>query len=130
MPGFRPPLRRRPPVHSAEHYQLDERAARRRDDRPALGHALRHLSQILIGAGDPAAALPEAGEAVDLYRVLSPARPLDLANALRLKALALEGVGRGDEALRAWREARAIYEAQDMAEEAAECDAHLTSVPG
>lgn len=117
-------------MDTAEQYEQQERAARSRDDRPLLGHALRHLSEILLGRSEPEAALRKADEAVELYRALQPARPLDLANALRLRALALGGGGRADMALTAWREARSLYQAEGVAEGVAECDVHLTDLSG
>jgi hypothetical protein len=69
--------------------------------------------------------LASAREAVDLYRSDPDAKPLDLANSLRLQALALEALSRGDEALPLWREAGRLYEKANVAVAVAECERHL-----
>lgn len=72
-----------------------------------LAHALRHVSDLDREAGEAEAALTAADEAVALYRASSEATDLDLANALRLSALAREALGQAATDL--WREAGALY---------------------
>jgi tetratricopeptide (TPR) repeat protein len=90
-----------------------------------LAHALRHLSDLARerGAGDEALAAAE--EAVALYRS-APSRSLDLANALRLAALAREALNERGQAVTLWREARLLYDRCDVQAGVAECDRHLT----
>lgn len=85
-----------------------------------LAYALRHMADIQVGEGRAEAALPFIDEALGL---LSTADVLTRANALRVKALALEGLGRP--AREAWAEARALYAEAGVDAGAAECDRHL-----
>ncbi|PIC01350.1 GNAT family N-acetyltransferase [Caulobacter sp. X] len=77
-----------------------------------LAHALRHLSDLDREAGQPRPALAAADEAVALYRASPEAADLDLANALRLSALAREDLGQTATDL--WREAGALYMDADV----------------
>lgn len=79
----------------------------------ALAHALRHVSDLDREAGRAEPALAAADEAVALYRASPDAAILDLANALRLAALAREALGQGATDL--WREAGALYQDADIA---------------
>lgn len=72
-----------------------------------LAHALRHVSDLDREAGRAEPALAAADEAVALYRASPEATDLDLANALRLSALAREALGQAATDL--WREAGALY---------------------
>lgn len=97
--------------------------ARAAGDPVGLAKALRHISDIDRRAGDPEAALAAAEEAATLYGALGPEHRLDLANALRLTALALEALGRPS--LQAWREAGDLYAELDIAAGLAEAERHL-----
>lgn len=88
--------------------------------------ALRHLSDIDRSGGKPAEALAHAEQAVALYRRHSPAAGLDIAYSLRLMALALDDLRRGEAAAKAWAEARDGFAAAGVADAVAECDARLT----
>lgn len=77
-----------------------------------LAHALRHLSDLDRQAGKAEPALTAADEAVALYRGARDATDLDLANALRLSALAREALGQASTDL--WREAGALYQDADV----------------
>lgn len=77
-----------------------------------LAHALRHVSDLDREAGKAEAALAAADEAIALYRASSEATDLDLANALRLSALAREDLGQTATDL--WREAGALYQDADV----------------
>lgn len=77
-----------------------------------LAHALRHVSDLDREAGEPRSALVAADEAVALYRASPEATDLDLANALRLGALAREALGQAATDL--WREAGALYMDADV----------------
>ena len=77
-----------------------------------LAHALRHVSDLDREAGKAEAALTAADEAIALYRASSEATDLDLANALRLSALAREALDQTATDL--WREAGALYMDADV----------------
>lgn len=81
---------------------------RQAGDRPGLAYALRHQGDILRELGR----LPEADraleEALALYRSLN-STPLDLADILRVCALAKEDLGKTSEARALWTEARDRY---------------------
>jgi hypothetical protein len=98
-------------------------AALSRDDLATRAHALRHVSDLARELGEPASALEAAEEAVEIYRA-NGSPPLDLANALRVAALACEEVSPG-EAVRIWREARSLYLESRVGTGVAECDARL-----
>ena len=86
-------------------------------------HALRHLSDIDREAGQASGALAHAEQAASVYRTRGPA--LDLANALRLKALALDDLRRPDQAAAVWTEVRDLYAGAGIAAGVAECEARL-----
>jgi tetratricopeptide (TPR) repeat protein len=90
-------------------------------------HALRQLSDLDREADKPAEALAHAEQALALYRRHDPEGRLEIANALRLTALALGDLGRGEAASRAWAEARDGYAATGVSEGVTECDARLAA---
>ena len=90
--------------------------------------ALRHLSEIDREADRPDAALAHAEQALALYRRHGQEASLDAANALRLLALALEGLLRRPAAAKAWTEARALYVALGIEAGVEESDAHLAGI--
>jgi hypothetical protein len=101
-------------------------ALARSEGNPALrAHALRHVSDLARERGAHGEAPAAAKEAAALYRTAPDARPLDLANALRLNALALGGVAGGNETAFLWREARALYLHAQVTAGVDECDRHL-----
>jgi hypothetical protein len=102
--------------------------ARMEGEQIALAHALRHLSDLARERGCPAEALSAAAEAVEIYRQ-AEARPLDLANAIRLNALALADVGRGTEAAPLWLEVRDLYSLAAVQAGIEEAEAHLAAKP-
>jgi len=97
--------------------------ARRSNEHDLLAHALRHVSDLDREAGRAEAALSAAEEAVDLYRAQPEVPRLDLANALRLSALAREALARP--AAEAWREAGDLYVDLDIEAGVAEAERHL-----
>lgn len=68
-------------------------------------HALRHLSDLDREADH----LEQAEQASALYSANGHGASVDMANALRLKALALESLRRTKPAQAAWRAARDLY---------------------
>jgi tetratricopeptide (TPR) repeat protein len=104
---------------AGEHYEALTRQRRAvallRDtrDQLAIAHALRHLADILIEAGQPEEAGAPVTEMLALYRAAADTPPLDLANALRSAALQAEAIGDIDTAWIFWIQARARYAALD-----------------
>ena len=98
-------------------------ALARESARPLLrAHALRHLSDLDREARQPESALAHAEQAVALYRK-AKGTTLDLANALRLQALALEDMRR--DATAPWTEARDLYRTAGVEAGVTECEAKL-----
>jgi tetratricopeptide (TPR) repeat protein len=88
-------------------------------------HALRHLSDIDREAGHPEQALAHAEQAAALYRANGHRASIDMANALRLRALALDGLRRATRAEAAWVEARNLYAEAGVGAGVAECERRL-----
>ena len=88
-------------------------------------HALRHLSDLDREADHLEQALAHAEQAAALYRANGQAASLDMANALRLKALALDQLRRDVPATVAWTAARDLYAAVEAAAGVAECERRL-----
>ena len=114
-------------VEALEAYERVVAIARTADEPMWLAHALRHIADIRRELGDCYTAQQAAREAVAIYREQDSDCALDLANALRLLALAQESLGKVQEAGGPWREARALYEAGGVAEGVTECDVHIKS---
>jgi hypothetical protein len=93
-------------------------------------HALRHLSDLDREADRLDQALAHAGQAAALYRANGQGASLDMANALRLTALSLDGLRRPDAATAAWTEARDLYAEAGVAAGVAECEARLAPDAG
>ncbi len=87
--------------------------------------ALRHLSDLDREARRPVEALAHAEQAVALYRRHAGADDPDLTNALRLMALALDDLGRGEAATALWTQARDRYAAAGIGAGVDECEARL-----
>ena len=85
-------------------------------------HALRHLSDLDREADHLEQALAHAEQAAALYRSNGQGASPDMANALRLKALALDALRRPAAARTTWGAARALYAAAGVAAGAAECE--------
>jgi hypothetical protein len=88
-------------VEAAESFQAEQQPAR-------WAHALRHAAELAVRAGDCAAGLHYARAVVEHYRS-SPPSPLEMANALRVSALAEAAAGEGASARLHWNEARMLY---------------------
>lgn len=96
-----------------------------------LAHTVRHLGDLHLDAGrlDLAEACYE--EALALYRSSAhTAPPLDLANAIRPLAILRERLGKADEAVPLWQEARDLYLSANVGEGVAECSKHLDQLGG
>jgi hypothetical protein len=111
-----------------ERTYLAAAARARSEDQPlALAHALRHLSDHARRRGSSDEAVSAAAEAVAIYRSEGGSRPLDLANALRLQALALAEAGLRNQALPLWREARDLYVSLSVSAGVEEAEARLAA---
>ncbi len=93
-------------------------------------HALRHLSDLDRAADHLEQALAHAEQAAALYSANGHGASLDMANALRLKALALDSLRRTEPAQTAWRAVRGLYAGADVEAGVAECDARLAADAG
>ncbi len=114
--------------HLREALQGYERAAdlaRTANDITQLAYAQRHVGDLQRELGQHRSAESAAAEAVALYRQKGGGASLDLANALRVLALAQESLGKLPEAAISWREARPLYDALGILEGVQECDGHL-----
>ena len=88
-------------------------------------HALRHLSDLDRQADHLEQALAHAEQAAALYRANGQGTSPDMANALRLKGLALDGLRKTEQARAAWKAARELYTRAEVADGVAECDRRL-----
>lgn len=88
-------------------------------------HALRHLSDLDRQADHLEQALAHAEQAAALYRANAQGTSPDMANALRLKGLALDGLRKTEQARAAWTAARELYTRAEIADGVAECDRRL-----
>jgi hypothetical protein len=106
-------------------------ALSRESGEPVLqAHALRHLSDLDRAADHLEQALAHAEQAAALYSAHGQGASLDMANALRLKALALDSLRRADPARAVWKAARELYAGADAEAGVADCDARLAADAG
>jgi hypothetical protein len=110
-------------------YQSAVDEARRTNAPVALAHGLRHLSDVARHLGHATIALSAGLEAVSVARAIEGLPALDLANALRVAALALQMHHRWNEARPVWAEARGYYAAAGVVAGVDECDAALAYSP-
>ncbi len=113
---------------ATRYYARAAAMARVAGEHDALAHALRHLSDTAREQGDAQLALEAGEEAVALYRPGSS--PLNLANALRLNALALQALDSRPLAVPLWAEARTLYLAEGVQAGVDECDRCLKELIG
>jgi hypothetical protein len=99
---------------AAESFQAEQQPAR-------WAHALRHAAEFAVRAGDCATGLREARVVVEYYRSSQPG-VLEMANALRVLALAEMTAGERDNAVTHWNEARALYEDAGVADGVVEAE--------
>jgi hypothetical protein len=88
-------------------------------------HALRHLSDLDREADHLEQALAHAEQAAALYSANGQGASVDRANALRLKALALDGLRKTEQARAAWTAARDLYADAGVPAGVAECERRL-----
>jgi tetratricopeptide (TPR) repeat protein len=95
------------------------------EDQPARwAHALRHAAEFALRAGDSVTGLREAQIVVEYYRG-APPTTLEMANALRVMALAETAAGERDRAMEHWGEARVLYRDAGIADGVLEADRHV-----
>lgn len=94
----------------------------------ALGHAIRHLAEILIQAGEPEEATASVREMLALYRPHAGVPALEHANALRCAALHAAATGDDETARAFWLEARSRYDALDISAGVDEADARIAAL--
>lgn len=111
-------------AEAVQHYERAAELARSAKDDHSLAHALRHISDIVREQGRAARALEASEEAVALYRAHGGSM-LELANALRVNALALQASAKPDAAIPLWVEARRLYDDVDVRAGVEECDRYL-----
>lgn len=99
--------------------------ARGAGDDALLAFALRHIAELDLEDGSFDAALAAGNEAVAILDTGPAMQPLDLANALRVTALAFEALARRAEAAAGWQRARKLYAALDVLEGITACDDYL-----
>jgi hypothetical protein len=88
-------------------------------------HALRHLSDLDRQADHLEQALAHAEQAAALYRANGQGSSPDMANALRLTGLALDGLRKTEQGRAAWSAALALFADAGIAVGLAECDRRL-----
>jgi hypothetical protein len=90
-------------------------------------HALRHAAELAVRVGESKAGLHDAHTVVEFYRS-SPPSDLEMANALRVAALAESVAGEGASALEHWNEARALYMDAGVAQGVLEAERHAAAL--
>jgi tetratricopeptide (TPR) repeat protein len=90
-------------------YEEAVRICRHNGDALRLAHTIRHLGDIHQDAGRAELAEPCYREALAIYRRDRRTAPLDLANAVRPFAILQETLGKSEQAIDLWTEARDIY---------------------
>jgi tetratricopeptide (TPR) repeat protein len=105
--------------------ELAVAAARRSGDPLRLAHAVRHLGDAYVHAGQLPQAAGSYAEALAIYRSDPATAPLDLANAIRGFAVLQDEVGAIEDALRLWHEAHDLYRTVNVPAGVAESAARL-----
>jgi tetratricopeptide (TPR) repeat protein len=102
---------------AAESFQAEQQLTR-------WAHALRHAAEFALRAGDGVTSLREARMVLEYYRS-TPPTTLEMANALRVMALAEAAAGDTDNAVAHWSEARMLYRDAGIAQGVLEADRHV-----
>ena len=105
---------------AAQSFQAEQQPAR-------WAHALRHAAEMAVRAGDGATAVREAQAVLEYYR-RSPPNTLEMANTLRVLALAEAAAGERDHACEHWSEARRLYADVGIADGVAEADRRVAAL--
>ena len=111
--------------HALDHYTSAARSAKRCKDRTIYAHVIRHQAEVLTELGR----IEEAGrildDAVAIYRAATEETSINMANALRAKAVLNDSIGAVEDAHAQWKEARQIYLRLGIADGVAECDQRI-----
>jgi hypothetical protein len=105
---------------AAESFRAEQQPAR-------WAHALRHAAEFAVRMGDCATGLREAQVVIEYYRS-SPPTTLEMANALRVMAMAEAAAGKTENAREHWSEARVLYGDAGVADGVAEADRHVVAL--
>ena len=105
---------------AAQSFQAEHQPAR-------WAHALRHAAEMAVRSGDAATGLREARAVIDFYRSSNPTE-LEMANALRVLALAEAAAGERDHACEHWSEARRLYATVGVPDGVAEADRRVAAL--
>ena len=91
-------------------------------------HCLRHVAELAAELGDGDRALAAADESLAIYRSDSEEQQLNIANAHRVRALALGVLDRNEDSAQDWRSARGLYKELGIEAGVAECDRRLRAL--
>ena len=106
-------------------YEEAVRICRDGGDALRLAHTIRHLGDIHQDAARLELAEPCYREALAIYRSHHRTAPLDLANAIRPFAILHETLGRREQAIDLWKEARDLYAGLNLQAGVVESKQHL-----
>lgn len=118
----------------SEARKLYERAAeeyRAQGDLMLWAHSLRHAAELALEEGQSDSATVISGEVIEFYRRSTPQtapETLEMANALRVGALASEASGDKGIACARWEEAKNLYRAGGIAEGVSEAERRLSDL--
>lgn len=115
-------------LYGAAQHQRRAVAMLRGGDALALGHAIRHLAEILLQANEADEAAGPVAEMLALYRGNREVPPLERANALRCAALHAGASGDDETAESFWAAARSGYAMLHIADGVAEADARIAAL--
>jgi tetratricopeptide (TPR) repeat protein len=107
---------------AAESFRAEKEQAR-------WAHALRHAAELAVRTGDCERGLREAQTVLEYYRS-SPPTTLEMANALRVVALAETAAGEKENARAHWSEARPLYMDAGVVDGVVEADRYVAAIAG
>lgn len=86
------------------------------EDTGKIAHAIRHVADLQSQLGRTKEAVENYEKAIKTYRSPESNSDMDLANALRGYAIALEKSGEKKDALKTWKEVKGLYGKYDIQE--------------
>jgi hypothetical protein len=105
-------------------YEQAAEAYRNGGEPARWAHSLRHAAEFAVKAGDGQTGLREARAVVEYYRI-DPPPTLEMANALRVAALAEDAAGEKANSMQYWSEARSLYADAGVAQGVMEAERHV-----
>lgn len=93
-----------------------------------LAHSARHLADSLRENGNPNKAETLYNETLSLYESQPNTATLDYANAIRSMAILKQQLGKNDEAVSLWQQAKTLYADVGIADGVDECENMLESL--